>query len=77
MQTATLPGTSDDSKGLACRAVLLTHATVGRKKYRLVDFARAASTSAIDSASVVRLEYDPNRSARIALLRHASGKRTC
>ena len=38
-----------------------------------MDFARAASTAATGSASVVRLEYDPNRSARIALLQHPKG----
>lgn len=38
-----------------------------RKVYRLVDFKRPSTTPA---GTVVRIEYDPNRSARIALLRH-------
>lgn len=39
-----------------------------RKVYRLVDFKRAAATPA---GVVERIEYDPNRSARIALVKHA------
>lgn len=38
-----------------------------RKVYRLVDFKRAATTPA---GVVERIEYDPNRSARIALVKH-------
>lgn len=38
-----------------------------RKVYRLIDFARPTGTKA---AVVERLEYDPNRSAHIALVKH-------
>lgn len=40
-----------------------------RKVYRHIDFARPEGTAA---AVVQRLEYDPNRSARIALVRESS-----
>ncbi len=43
-----------------------------RRKYRLIDFKRAAS----DEAATVRsIEYDPNRSANIALIQYESGKK--
>ncbi|PSC73499.1 50S ribosomal L2 [Micractinium conductrix] len=38
-----------------------------RKVYRVIDFARSGGSG---SAVVQRLEYDPNRSARIALVKH-------
>ena len=38
--------------------------------YRLIDFKRPAQTVA---GTVERLEYDPNRSARIALIRRPAG----
>jgi large subunit ribosomal protein L2 len=41
-----------------------------RRKYRLVDFRRDKSGVA---AKVVSLEYDPNRTARIALVSYADG----
>ncbi len=43
-----------------------------RQKYRLVDFKRDKDGIA---AKVERLEYDPNRSANIALLLYADGER--
>ena len=43
-----------------------------RKKYRVIDFKR----NKLDmNASVVRLEYDPNRSAFIALCEYEDGER--
>jgi len=41
-----------------------------KRLYRLIDFQRDQQEVA---AHVQRLEYDPNRSARIALLQHPSG----
>jgi large subunit ribosomal protein L2 len=41
-----------------------------RRRYRLVDFKRARHG---DVASVLGIEYDPNRSARIALIQYADG----
>ena len=42
-----------------------------RKIYRLIDFKRKG----VEASGVVeRLEYDPNRSARIALVRHNRGE---
>lgn len=43
-----------------------------KQKYRLVDFKRNKDNI---SAQVERLEYDPNRSAHIALLLYADGER--
>ena len=44
-----------------------------RRKYRLVDFKR----NIIDSpAKVIGIEYDPNRSANIALIEYQDGKRS-
>jgi large subunit ribosomal protein L2 len=44
-----------------------------KKKYRLVDFKR---TKANIPATVKGIEYDPNRSARIALLYYADGEKS-
>jgi len=43
-----------------------------RPKYRLVDFRRDKTAV---SAKVATIEYDPNRSARIALLHYADGEK--
>ena len=43
-----------------------------KQKYRLIDFKRNKDGI---SAEVERLEYDPNRSAHIALLKYADGER--
>jgi large subunit ribosomal protein L2 len=43
-----------------------------KRKYRLIDFKRQRT----DRASVVAIEYDPNRSARIALIKYADGTRS-
>ena len=41
-----------------------------KRRYRIIDFARAASKS---DATVLAIEYDPNRTARIALVRYEDG----
>jgi len=43
-----------------------------KRSYRIIDFKR--NKTAMD-AKVVAIEYDPNRSARIALLQYADGER--
>lgn len=43
-----------------------------KRKYRLIDFKR---TRRDDDAKVVAIEYDPNRSARIALIEYADSER--
>src|SRR3990172_3840535 len=43
-----------------------------KRRYRLVDFKREKMGV---PATVVSIEYDPNRSARIALLRYADGEK--
>lgn len=49
------------------RCPLLTVAFAVLQVYRVIDFARSGGSG---SAVVQRLEYDPNRSARIALVKH-------
>jgi large subunit ribosomal protein L2 len=44
-----------------------------KKKYRVIDFKRNKDGV---PATVKEIEYDPNRSARIALLYHADGEKT-
>ena len=45
---------------------------VTKKKYRLIDFKRQK----VDIPAIVKtIEYDPNRSARIALLYYADGEK--
>jgi len=44
-----------------------------KRKYRLIDFKRRRHG---DVATVMSIEYDPNRSARIALLQYADGEKT-
>ena len=43
-----------------------------RQKYRLIDFKRQSESP----ATVVGVEYDPNRTAYIALLQHEDGKKS-
>ena len=43
-----------------------------KRKYRIIDFKRDRRD---EEATVLRLEYDPNRSANIALLEYADGER--
>jgi len=42
-----------------------------KKKYRIIDFKRQRT----DNATVIRLEYDPNRSANIALIQYEDGQK--
>lgn len=44
-----------------------------KQKYRIVDFKRRKRGV---EAAVIAIEYDPNRSARIALLQYADGEKT-
>jgi large subunit ribosomal protein L2 len=44
-----------------------------KRKYRLVDFKRARHDGA---AKVLAIEYDPNRTARIALIEYGDGQRS-
>jgi large subunit ribosomal protein L2 len=44
-----------------------------KKKYRIIDFKRRKDDV---PAAVVSIEYDPNRSARIALLQYEDGEKT-
>lgn len=44
-----------------------------KRKYRLIDFKRSRRDEA---AKVLTVEYDPNRSARIALIEYADGQRS-
>ena len=43
-----------------------------RRKYRLIDFKRNPTDA---EATVVSIEYDPNRSANIALIQYEDGKK--
>ncbi len=53
--------------------ITVRHRGGGQKRqYRLIDFKRGKRDI---PAKVVGIEYDPNRSARIALLRYADGER--
>ena len=54
--------------------ITVRHKGGGNKlKYRIIDFKRADST---EPATVVGVEYDPNRTAYIALLQHENGKKS-
>ena len=44
-----------------------------RRMYRIIDFKRLNDSS---PAEVIAIEYDPNRSARIALIQYADGKKS-
>ena len=48
------------------------HGGGNRQKYRVIDFKRDRRD---EEATVLRLEYDPNRSAYIALVEYADGER--
>lgn len=58
-------GGRNHSGRITCRHIGGGH----KRKYRLVDFKRLRT----DSAKVVAVEYDPNRSARIALIQYPDG----
>ena len=54
--------------------ITVRHKGGGNKlKYRIIDFKRAETA---EPATVVGVEYDPNRTAYIALLQHADGKKS-
>jgi large subunit ribosomal protein L2 len=44
-----------------------------KRRYRLIDFARGREN---ENATVKTIEYDPNRTARIALVEYADGKKS-
>ena len=54
------------------RITVRHHGGGNRQKYRIIDFKRDRHD---DVATVLRLEYDPNRSAYIALVEYADGER--
>lgn len=43
-----------------------------KRRYRIIDFKRTNS----EEAKVIAVEYDPNRTARIALIQYADGKKS-
>ena len=54
--------------------ITVRHQGGGNKlKYRIIDFKRAETS---EPATVIGVEYDPNRTAYIALLQHADGKKS-
>ena len=55
-----------------CRITVRHQGGGNRKKYRVIDFKRDKMDV---TATVLRLEYDPNRSANIALVEYADGER--
>jgi large subunit ribosomal protein L2 len=54
------------------RITVRHHGGGNRQKYRIIDFKRDKME---DSGKVLRIEYDPNRSANIALVEYADGER--
>ncbi len=58
-------GGRNNTGRITCRHIGGGH----KRKYRLVDFRRART----DAAKVVAVEYDPNRTARIALIQYPDG----
>ena len=54
------------------RITVRHHGGGNRQKYRIIDFKRDKRDQ---EAKVLRLEYDPNRSAFIALVEYADGER--
>lgn len=61
-------GGRNHSGRITCRHIGGGH----KRKYRMVDFKRART----DSAKVIAVEYDPNRSARIALIQYPDGAKS-
>jgi large subunit ribosomal protein L2 len=62
-------GGRNNNGRITCRHIGGGH----RQRYRLVDFHRAIHNEA---AKVATIEYDPNRSARIALIQYANGTKS-
>ncbi len=54
------------------RITVRHHGGGNRRKYRLIDFKRSNQTP----ATVIALEYDPNRTANIALIQYEDGKKS-
>ena len=54
------------------RITVRHHGGGNRRKYRVIDFKRATQAS----ATVIALEYDPNRTANIALIQYEDGKKS-
>lgn len=68
LQVKKRSGGRNNNGRITCRHIGGGH----KKKYRLVDFKR---TKRDIEASVVGIEYDPNRSARIALIQYKDGEK--
>lgn len=62
-------GGRNNTGRITCRHIGGGH----RQRYRIIDFKRSRFDA---PASVVGIEYDPNRSARIALLQYADGTKS-
>jgi len=54
------------------RITVRHHGGGNRRKYRIIDFKRTNETP----ATVIALEYDPNRTANIALIQYEDGKKS-
>ena len=61
-------GGRNNTGRITCRHIGGGH----ERRYRLIDFKRARRDEA---AKVIAIEYDPNRSARIALIEYKDGER--
>ncbi|MBL9117833.1 MAG: 50S ribosomal protein L2 [Verrucomicrobiaceae bacterium] len=61
-------GGRNNTGRITCRHIGGGH----RRRYRLIDFKRSRHDVA---AKVIGIEYDPNRSARIALIQYADGEK--
>ncbi|WP_038170832.1 50S ribosomal protein L2 [Verrucomicrobium sp. BvORR106] len=62
-------GGRNNTGRITCRHIGGGH----KRRYRLIDFKRSRRD---DVATVVGIEYDPNRSARIALIQFADGQKS-
>ncbi len=62
-------GGRNNTGRITCRHIGGGH----KRRYRLVDFKRTRHN---DPAKVVAIEYDPNRSARIALIQYKDGQKS-
>jgi large subunit ribosomal protein L2 len=62
-------GGRNNTGRITCRHIGGGH----KRRYRLVDFKRSRRDEA---ASVIGIEYDPNRSARIALIQYGDGQKS-
>lgn len=62
-------GGRNNTGRITCRHIGGGH----KRRYRLIDFKRARRD---EPASVIGIEYDPNRSARIALIQYPDGQKS-